>query len=1281
MIPAAAKSNARSIETQSALETQRAKAIPAIPDVLRRGAIRLEVCHDPEVPLPDERIRSMFPNIAELEPLRSSDGSSEVGTRASSEALNVGIASVSNAVAASGVHNVILGLGAFLEASNSSNRYWGIRNLTKGDEFLIGPYDFAHYLNQAGGDLLPSVPLSRVTDRLLTNLSKLCVRLKLHGLVFMCGPSELSEVAKISQQFGAIKSETVIVAIVHSLSGWVQIPRWMPTNLGFDSASSVLAEAAGNISLSREGLFSDVYHFVACGSSPLTLEVVMQIQSTLCFMGVALAQSGLKLQDIVDEICDVIVDRHHKYGLHSGLITVSDDFFEQLVEMRNLREEVHKLRLEQPADMRSEESAHQFLSPESAAFFSMLPADVKNALIFRTGMDGKPVLVRQDPERELGALVARCLRQRAAAGQPSVANFKQQLHSLRHLAWSPMPTQLDCSLGYSLGHVAGELVRIRNNGYVASMGDLDRSPEKWTPCAIPMVRILEPGSDDGVPVPKRRRLTPDDKLCSLWRKVRGRWRYQQSCRQPGPPQHWGPGAEHDLAWKSYTLRAVYGDIDELARDSGFDGPSSEPFCVPISRPCSLMRRSEACMSPLQKWRLSYQPSLPWILQGPIKIEEDHRKGTVCADHSMIERIFPSLCQTDNLKAIKFEPKAEETSVLQMIPEEPPPKQTFDMLPRDSSSGSITGECFTPEPRKRNEGVIPPANSNVTVPRSDSNESLKSPLSAEKAALNSGFPGRFQPKPVRVAIAILGKPGPGLNNLIMGVHEYLNNPERQVPGVVICIPMGIAGLSNGYAFELEEAAFALHRNQGGCDFLGRSDPGDLLTVGEDLSRCAKTARDLRLDGLVLYGGRNVHAWTARLAEFYAKKQISTRIVAVPASTQSDLPLVEQTLGYDTVCKLYAAITGNLATQTASSGNLWCFTRIPGRSISHIAAEVALETHPHVLLMASNLERDQQQLGLTEVTQLICNVIEKRSHENKHYGVVLIPDQFLASVREMRCLFEEIDEILQACPETVEALDSQDFSHVLAMLPPLSRALFQGIPGQAKVQILSVIHEGGSQKGKESLDLSSVETECIFKSLVEAELTRRVVLGTFKGTFRAITYALPYHGRAAMPTNFDCDLGYTLGWASGLLIDAHKTGLLVEVSKLKEDVKHWEVRGTPLTSLLSFQDPPAKTRIDYYRPKIGPKSRLHYDIGLDEGRCMPDPVHRTLVSPGPSQFAGPCANIKTQSLKLPQLQRVRQMERAEQLIQELKTKASAGCPPDVLNGVKLLLQGGVDYLRQL
>eukprot|EP00434_Breviolum_minutum_P004848 symbB.v1.2.004275.t1/scaffold222.1/size270942/17 len=138
----------------------------------------------------------------------------------------------------------------------------------------------------------------------------------------------------------------------------------------------------------------------------------------------------------------------------------------------------------------------------------------------------------------------------------------------------------------------------------------------------------------------------------------------------------------------------------------------------------------------------------------------------------------------------------------------------------------------------------------------------------------------------------------------------------------------------------------------------------------------------------------------------------------------------------------------------------------------------------------------------------------------------------------------------------------------MLPPLTRALFQSLPERIRVQICQAVVEGGPARGGGTIDLGTVETENIFRILVEAELTRRVVAGSYKGPFQAISYSLPYQARAAMPSNFDCDLGYTIGYAAATFITEERTALMVDVTKLKDDVKNWEIFGTPISSLLTF-----------------------------------------------------------------------------------------------------------------
>ena len=80
---------------------------------------------------------------------------------------------------------------------------------------------------------------------------------------------------------------------------------------------------------------------------------------------------------------------------------------------------------------------------------------------------------------------------------------------------------------------------------------------------------------------------------------------------------------------------------------------------------------------------------------------------------------------------------------------------------------------------------------------------------------------------------------------------------------------------------------------------------------------------------------------------------TRVLGVPASVQSDIPLIEQSVGFDTAAKVFGSIAGNLAADAASSKKWWYFVRISGYSSSHIAAECMLQCHPQLVILSEEV----------------------------------------------------------------------------------------------------------------------------------------------------------------------------------------------------------------------------------------------------------------------------------------------------------------------------------------
>jgi len=1246
------------------------------------------------LPGPSARCQESYPSIANLQIHRLKSASSS-GEQQDAK-LTIGIAKLTSlASSAAGSHNVLVGLRTLLDKMPGQKQLWGIRNLSRGDEVSLDEDLIRYYVNQPGSDLLPIIAVSRVNESMMNKIMKFSERLELDGLVFVCGHGEMAIVAGIAEHFSKHNASTRVISILQSPSARARLQDWLPLSLGFDSACATIAEVAGNISLSAPLGSQDVYHFISCGSSTLTLEVAMRIQPMMCLIREDITARKRTLDSIIEEVCDVIVQRHEQ-GLHTGVILMTDRFYGALDEMRALRAEIHRLKQEQPSDVRTLETAHRALPEDLANFFSMLPAEVCQSLVFRVDADGMPLLRPQESDKEVGFLVSQRLARRAEDGKPSVRNLICQAHNLRNVALCPTPSVLDCNMGFTLGQVAALAIRGKFHGYVASVCNLDKPCRDWGACIVPMVAMIRSGSAvDGLTSERMLAEDDEDKLVQVWRSVQDRWRNKRSYRQPGPEQF----CERLDTLSSYTLHAAYSDVGPVVEKEIREEDAAEARGT--ERPemlRTLSPRSVEMLSPLQKERLAYQPCMPSVLEDRFQLVEVDNRGRVCANLDTVRSAFPSLWRTENLKAVTLQQVVEETNVLEMLPE-----RSSHLGERGSLSFSVNS-LFSPAHRNTSMRLLDKSRSTGT-----SSEYMFGAMEPDGVPVRthsgSSLPrlhGMSSGAGMRIAILHVGRPCPGLNSLLAGLLDYV----AAINGKVYCIPGGVNGLVTGASFQLTADLMSVHTNQGACDLLGYGDDEFLDVNGGNFESCAEMAKKMQLDGLVVCGGRRAHAWTAELAEYFAELCYPTSVVAVPATASSDFVFMEQSLGYDTSCHTLAYLVGILATQAASSRKQWFFVSITGDSISHLVAEVAMQTHPHVILTSESVERDK--LGLPQIRDLICDTIEARSKEDKNYGIVLLNGGLLASVLEMRQLMDEVVEVAARFPERLQraagSLHNDHYSQVLHLFSPLARAHFLGFPARVKAQICTVAMRN-AREGKSTApkDFFLIEAEVIFKALVESELTRRVVLGTYKGSFQCTAYSMSYQSEAAMPTNFDCDLGYTSGTAAAVLVEGRRSGYLVDITRLKEPVDKWCVGGTPLSSFLTITEkddsneredsgfdcepamrpqlsrPSSLRRESGYRFVIPPRSRLLYDVRFE--RSMPVASSRTLISPGPVQYTGPCAGMKTHTLTMPSMQRVKQMAQAEQYIKELKTKASAACPPEVLSEIRTLLRGGVELLKQL
>merc|ERR1719199_2338638 len=178
-----------------------------------------------------------------------------------------------------------------------------------------------------------------------------------------------------------------------------------------------------------------------------------------------------------------------------------------------------------------------------------------------------------------------------------------------------------------------------------------------------------------------------------------------------------------------------------------------------------------------------------------------------------------------------------------------------------------------------------------------------------------------------------------------------------------------------------------RNTGGFDMLGSGR--HKIETEEQFQNSMAVCQGISLDGLVVIGGDDSNTNGALLAEYFKANGCKTRVVGAPKTIDGDLkcpPHIPVSFGFDTACRTYAELVGNVAVDALSAQKYYHFCRLMGRSASNIALEVALLTNPNVCLLGEEVEK--KDMSLKQLTDQLVAMIRERAKAGKNYGVVLL-----------------------------------------------------------------------------------------------------------------------------------------------------------------------------------------------------------------------------------------------------------------------------------------------------
>ncbi|XP_043689176.1 pyrophosphate--fructose 6-phosphate 1-phosphotransferase subunit beta [Telopea speciosissima] len=467
--------------------------------------------------------------------------------------------------------------------------------------------------------------------------------------------------------------------------------------------------------------------------------------------------------------------------------------------------------------------------------------------------------------------------------------------------------------------------------------------------------------------------------------------------------------------------------------------------------------------------------------------------------------------------------------------------------------------------------------------------------------------------LRIGVVLSGGQAPGGHNVISGIFDYLQ--DRAKGSTLYGFRGGPAGIMKCKYVELTVDFIYPYRNQGGFDMIcsGR----DKIETPEQFKQAEETALKLNLDGLLVIGGDDSNTNACLLAENFRAKNIKTQVIGCPKTIDGDLKCKEvpTSFGFDTACKIYAEMIGNVMIDARSTGKYYHFVRLMGRAASHITLECALQTHPNVTIIGEEVAAKKQ--TLKNVTDYITDVICKRAELGYNYGVILIPEGLIDFIPEVQQLIAELNEILAH-----DVVDEE--GQWKKKLQDQSLQLFEFLPSAIQEQLMLERDPHGN------VQVAKIETEKMLIQMVETELEKRKKEeGVYKCQFKGQSHFFGYEGRCGLPTNFDSSYCYALGYGAGALLHSGKTGLISSVGNLSAPVEEWTVGGTALTSLMDVE-----RRHGKFKPVIKKAMVELEGAPFRKFASMRDEwaIKNRYVSPGPIQFIGPAANGISHTLLL-------------------------------------------------
>ena len=482
------------------------------------------------------------------------------------------------------------------------------------------------------------------------------------------------------------------------------------------------------------------------------------------------------------------------------------------------------------------------------------------------------------------------------------------------------------------------------------------------------------------------------------------------------------------------------------------------------------------------------------------------------------------------------------------------------------------------------------------------------------SIEESFKQRYGKK-YNIGIVFSGGPAPGGHNVIAGLYDAAKKANSQTK--LFGFLLGPDGIVENETIEITASLVDSYRNLGGFTMIktGRAK----IDTKEKMFLSKETCERLGLDALVIVGGDDSNTNAAFLAQELIEDGI--QVIGVPKTIDGDIQvrdtegniLCAMSFGFHTAARAFANTISNLCTDSSSDVKYWHICKVMGRVASHLALEVALQTHANMTLIGEDLSNyidkeriekaekegavDYHAYGMTlrHLSRVICNGIVRRAAVGKNYGVIVIPEGVLEFINEIQIFIIKLNTIIAEYNQTHDTDFHADFPALKDKLEYLRRLarlaredtsfsiwntrdddLFNDIPAFFQEGLLIERDSHGN------FQFSQVETEKVLMGLVKDYLNILKENGTYKIGIEKSYYRKTLEKESLDPDYFGPILFANYDDSEFLLIKASIISIKTLKQALEKEgmISKDEKIPAPVEKLYQQSVPKFKTQIHFY-----------------------------------------------------------------------------------------------------